>query len=180
MIQGDFTHCKTLEEFYTEISKTHQKAHGKEYIAHHWKMMEVLPFCETYRELGVMQGATAACAVVAGISDIHLIDIDISRFLPYVSLFQNVDMLVTECNDLEVPDLYQVDFLLIDSLHTYKHVKAQLEVHSKFVKKYIMFHDTAAQKGVKLAVDEFLRANEDWKLIVHYPQNVGYSLIERK
>lgn len=180
MIQGDFTHCTTIEEFYKEISQTHRNAHGKEYTAHHSKMMEILPFCETYRELGVMQGATAACAVISGIKDIHLIDIDISRFLPYVPLFSEVDMLVTECDDLKVQNLYPVDFLLVDSLHTYRHVKAQLEVHANYVKKYIMFHDTAAQKDVKLAVDEFLRANEDWKLVLHYPENVGYSLIERK
>ena len=180
MIQGDFTHCTDIAQFYTEISNLHRDTHGIQYTAHHDEMFDILQQCESYRELGIMQGATAACAVLAGIKKLHLIDIEISRFLPYVPLFWDVDMLVTECDDLKVPDLYPVDFLLVDSLHTYKHVKAQLEVHSKFVNKYIMFHDTAAQKGVKQAVNEFLRANEDWKLVLHYPENVGYSLIERK
>ena len=77
MITVDLTHTKTLKDFYSEIKSAHQKAHGDLYVAHHDKMVELAAECVSYRELGVMQGATAAAVVLAGIRDIHLIDIKV-------------------------------------------------------------------------------------------------------
>ena len=89
MITVDLTHTKTLKDFYSEIKSAHQKAHGDLYVAHHDKMVELAAECVSYRELGVMQGATDAAVVLAGIRDIHLIDINMSRFKPYKHLFES-------------------------------------------------------------------------------------------
>ena len=181
MISGDFTHCTSLNQFHEEISSLHRKAHGEEYTAHHSEMFARLSNeCVSYRELGVNQGATAACAAIAGIKDLHLIDIDLKPFRPYEHLFEGYALKLYEGSDLEVPGLYPVDFLLIDSLHTYEHVKKQLTVHSPYVDQYILIHDSAAKLGIRRAVDEFVaESNDDWVLTLHYPKNVGYSLIER-
>lgn len=179
MIRSNFEHCKTIDQFYKEISRVHREAHGTDYTAHHNEMFSKLPECKSYRELGIMQGATAACAVVAGITDLHLIDLDISNFVPYSHLFRDIDLRVDECDDLKVSNLIPVDFLLIDSVHTYSHVKKQLELHPQYVNKYILFHDTEAQKGVKKAIDEFILSNSEWCIEKHFSKNVGYTLIKR-
>lgn len=70
--------------------------------------------------------------------------------------------------------------LLIDSRHTYQHCKKELQVHHKSVKKYIVFHDTAAKLDLKRAVDEFLKKHDEWELIESYEKNVGYTVIGRK
>jgi cephalosporin hydroxylase len=181
MITVDLTHIKTLKDFYSEIRSAHQKAHGDLYVAHHDKMVELATECVSYRELGVMQGATAAAVVLAGIRDIHLIDINMSRFKPYKHLFEShVDTfhVVAESSIKNNPlNDRPVDMLLIDSLHNASHVKDELRVHAPSVKKYILFHDTNSINAIRKVVDNFVKDNPQWKLIEHFSQNVGYSLI---
>jgi cephalosporin hydroxylase len=181
MITVNLTHIKTLKDFYSEIRSAHKKAHGDLYVAHHDKMMELATECTSYRELGVNQGATAAAVVLAGIRDIHLIDINMSRFKPYQPLFEShIDTfnIVAESSIKNNPlNDRPVDMLLIDSLHTANHVKAELRIHAPSVNKYIFFHDTHAHKSLRQVVDNFVKDNPQWKLIEHFNQNVGYSLI---
>ena len=181
MITVDLTHIKTLKDFYSEIRSAHQKAHGHLYVAHHNKMVELSAECVSYRELGVMQGATAAAMALAGIRDIHLIDINMNRFEPYKHLFDSyVDTfhVVAESSIKNNPlNDRPVDMLLIDSVHTANHVKAELRVHAPSVNKYILFHDTKSINAIRQVVDNFVKDNPQWKLIEHFSQNVGYSLI---
>ena len=181
MITVNLTHIKTLKDFYSEIRSAHKKAHGDLYVAHHDKMMELATECTSYRELGVNQGATAAAVVLAGIRDIHLIDINMSKFEPYKHLFEShVDTfnVVAESSIKNNPlNDRPVDMLLIDSLHNASHVKDELRVHAPSVKKYILFHDTNSINAIRKVVDNFVKDNPQWKLIEHFSQNVGYSLI---
>ena len=105
------------------------------------ELTRIAYFLQYYRELGVNQGATAAAVVLAGIRDIHLIDINMSRFKPYKHLFEShVDTfhVVAESSIKNNPlNDRPVDMLLIDSLHTANHVKAELRIHAPSVNKYI-------------------------------------------
>lgn len=87
--------------------------------------------------------------------------------------------------DLEIE---QTDFLFIDSLHTYKQVKGELK-QSKFVNKYIGFHDTFSQgqesldipntKGINFAINEFLEENTEWTVVYEVFFNHGLVILEK-
>ena len=80
------------------------------------------------------------------------------------------------------------DVLLVDSYHSYDQVVQELALHSHKVKKYIFFHDTTlfgdrgqgGEKGVWLAIDEFLSTHPEWQLVERKTNNNGMTLIERK
>ena len=182
MITLDLTHAETLEQFYSEIRTAHKTAHGDLYVAHHDRIAELAADCESYRELGVMQGATAACVALAGVRNIHLVDIVLDRFKPYQHLFEShTDTLTlyegSSTNPLSSSSV--VDMMLIDTLHKPEHVRAELVTHASNVNKYIVFHDTTAVKSLQREVDSFVTFNRSWRLVEHFTQNVGYSLIER-
>lgn len=185
MITADFTYCKTLTEFYEEIRMCHENAHGHEYTDHHREMRRL--FLEegisSYRELGIMQGATAACAAVYGAKKLHLIDIDVSRFTPYFPLFKNIDIVVSKASshDFNVNKLEDVDLLLIDTLHNAKHVEKELNIFAPSTRKYIILHDTYAVESIqKMIENSWLPNNPEWKLAKYHKRNVGYTLLERK
>lgn len=184
MIRLKETKFSDITQFYTDIKASHITAHGVEYTAHHYEIFNCASECTSYRELGVMQGATAAAAVVAGYKNIHLIDIDLSEFTPYAYLFEASDADVYSEQKSSINfgahELSRVDFLLIDSLHAAKHLKLELAIHASKVNKYILFHDTLTKKSLQRVIEKFISDNvEQWQLVEYYQKNVGYTLIKR-
>ena len=55
MINAELDYVKTLPEFYTEIRKQHEEAHGHDYCWQHDAMQECMKVCDTYRELGTQR-----------------------------------------------------------------------------------------------------------------------------
>ena len=47
-------------------------------------------------------------------------------------------------NTLEIEPIEYCDMLFIDTLHTYKQLRDELERHGMRAAKYLVFHDTAA------------------------------------
>ena len=90
MIKGDFTYCINLSQFNRDIRILQEDHHGKGYTNHHDEIRRLAPECNSYRELGVMQGATSAQAAVVGILDQQLIDIDDYQWTPYKKLWDNM------------------------------------------------------------------------------------------
>jgi len=107
----------------------------------------------------------------------------------------NVDFSFTQANVLDV-EIEQTDLLFIDTWHAYKQLKAELKLHSSKVNKYIIFHDTTTfaykdeksyeflgsewigdQKGIWLAIQEFLQDNPQWQLIERFHNNNGLTVI---
>lgn len=88
-------------------------------------------------------------------------------------------------------DIGLCDLLFIDSHHTYKHLMDELNTHSISVCKYIVVHDTTrfahagtaetknGSKGLWDAIEEFLAANKDWKLLLRLTNNNGLTVLER-
>lgn len=81
-----------------------------------------------------------------------------------------------------------VDLLFIDTNHVYSHLKAELNVHSPFVKKYIIMHDTTScgevdgngnRPGIWQAVEEFLLENSEWALEEKVEYNNGLTVLKR-
>lgn len=181
MITSDFTHCTSLVSFYNEIRECHEKAHGTEYTAHHMEIYKCFTerSCKTYRELGVMQGATAACAELAGAEKLELIDIDLSRFRPYQHLFSKAKAI--ECSSLRpIKPIENTDVLLIDTVHSPVQVRSELTVFSPYTSRYIILHDTAAVPSIQHMIEkQWLPKNKSWQLVEYFTKNVGYTLLKR-
>ena len=62
MINAELGHVKTLEEFYSEIRRQQEEAHGDDYCEQHDAIKKYMKYCDSYKELGTHQGGTAACA----------------------------------------------------------------------------------------------------------------------
>ena len=60
MINSELGHVTTMEEFNSEIIRQQEEAHGKDYCAIHKAIKKYMKECDSYKELGTHQGATAA------------------------------------------------------------------------------------------------------------------------
>jgi hypothetical protein len=103
--------------------------------------------------------------------------------------------------------LPMVDMLFIDTTHHYGLLMKELEHHHKRVKKYIVMHNTEIDKdlseivrmcyyydidelqkeysikdlvtGLGPAIEDFLKAHQDWKVLKHLPNNNGLTILAR-
>jgi hypothetical protein len=85
-------------------------------------------------------------------------------------------------------DIGPVDLLLIDSLHTYEHLSNELRIHAKNVSRWIILHDTEtfgqtdqtySGRGLWPAIEEFLQANPEWKILHRYTNCHGLTVLSR-
>jgi len=90
-----------------------------------------------------------------------------------------------DCLELIEP----VDFLFIDSEHTYEQTHRELQMHSEQVRKWIGFHDTFWELSTQLvegpswplwrAINELLDTSK-WHVILNRLNCNGLTIIERK
>ena len=82
----------------------------------------------------------------------------------------------------------ETDLLFIDTLHNYAQLRSELAKHSGQVRRYIVLHDTETfgfkdelglGPGLQQAIDEFLAANNSWRLRNKYTNNNGLTVLER-
>jgi hypothetical protein len=109
----------------------------------------------------------------------------------------NLNFKFIQANVLDI-EIEETDLLFLDTWHAYKQLKAELELHSSKVKKYIVFHDTTTYAnidetnyeelgpewkaegiGIWKAIEEFLQNNPQWKLEKRYMNNNGLTIIKR-
>jgi hypothetical protein len=99
-------------------------------------------------------------------------------------------------------EIEETDLLFIDTWHVYEQLKEELRLHAPKVNKYIAFHDIetfgavgegypdmdpnhptrdklSSQGGIRLAIDEFLEANNNWKIVYETKDNNGLMIIEK-
>lgn len=89
-------------------------------------------------------------------------------------------------------DIDETDLLFIDTLHNYNQLKGELDKHSHKVRKWIIMHDTTtfgingesyegkSERGLWLAVEEFLKDNTDWILHKRWTNNNGLTILKKK
>jgi hypothetical protein len=194
-------HCKTLQEFYDTLYRAHESSEGKGYCDHHHTMEEYLTDCESYREFGVLQGATAAKAGLCDVKYIQAVDVILSRFSPYSHLFEQegIELELHESSTVPHPvefkgkkytmteavaNLKPVDFMLIDDIHEHDHVLEELILHSHSVKKYIMLHDTykiekKVNDSLHQAALKFCEQSGEWTVEKYSKVTVGHTLLKR-
>lgn len=185
MISGDFSHCQDFDQFHNEILQLHAKAHGASYLDVHLEISRYVSSYETYRELGVNQGATAATALSFIPSSMKIYDINLKNFEPHRKFFEDeakklgIHFEAHEKSSLDPSTAEYVDVLYIDTLHTRDHLMKELELHHEFVRQAIICHDTYAKPEMHKGILEFLEKNPEWVLVRYHQYNVGYTTIER-
>ena len=194
MEKGDFTHCKTLPEFYDEITEFLKGAHGKNYVANHAALNrcidDVGKGC-VVKEIGVNQGSSLAAMVLNPNTSRSMgIDILPKNIAPYHRLFDEYCKSVGSTwalyggDSLKTPAIdVPCDVLHIDGQHRFDYVYNELTIYSKNVSSYMVLHDTAHPKnpGVFKALNRFLEEDRDFVWVVHedcteYP---GHTVLRR-
>lgn len=179
MIQAKIT-ADTLEGFYSQILEQQLKAHGADYCNQHNAIREHVKG-KVYRELGTHQGATAACAFLGGATSVTMVDIKHNLIRPNFHLFEayakehNVGIELIEKNSADKSTVGECDVLLIDSLHTPKHLKIELSIHAESVREHIILHDTFTKRGLFKVASNLA----GWKVLVDEQINVGYMVLGR-
>lgn len=112
---------------------------------------------------------------------------------------------ITE-NDLNIT-MTDFSMIFIDTWHIYGHLKRELNKMHSYAKKYIVMHDTEIDKihgesircnwnitqqslesgypeeeircGLGKAIDEFLTEHPEWKIMTHFTNNNGLTVLER-
>jgi len=117
------------------------------------------------------------------------------RYAGMDCLYYGVDVLKTE--------IEETDFLFIDTFHCYEQLRQELALHASKVRKYIAFHDTTlygengegfpqmdpnhpvrqnnmdCSGGIRKAIDEFMDANKEWKIVHESKDNNGIIIIRK-
>lgn len=189
MINAKLDHVKTLPEFYSEIRKQHEEAHGHDYCWQHDAMQKLMNECESYKELGTHQGASAAAACLTNPNKVTLVDIDLNRWRPFEKLFtdycaeHNIEFLAQELSSTAPLAVSRVDLLLIDSNHQPAHLIQELKLHGNHVNKYIVLHDTSRLFGkpderLYQVAEQFCSGITPWIIRFREKANVGYTVLQ--
>jgi len=159
--------------------------------------------CNTITEMGVRWGSSTIAFLNSDAEEIISYDIVTNKDI------QKIENIVKEtkinhkfiiADSLKI-DIKETDLLFIDTLHTYNQLLNELNLHSKNVKKYIILHDTTtfARKdekiyphasnivkkekinkvGLRTAMEDFLKNNNDWKIEKDYKNNNGLTILKR-
>jgi hypothetical protein len=96
----------------------------------------------------------------------------------------NYDFILGDTTQIEIEE---TDFLFIDTYHVYQQLKTELNLHSKYVKKFIALHDTTTWGlvgedgglGLWKAVEEFLDKNKEWSICEKIDYNNGLTILKR-
>lgn len=161
--------------------------------------------CEHITEMGVRWVSSTWPLLLSSPKKMISYDIkklkDIDEVLTLCSEY-NIDYQFIE-DDVLVCEIENTDLLFIDTLHTYNQLTMELDKHSENVKKYIILHDTESfgrideilyphvsfiiknkeknKCGLMTAVEDFLisEKGKNWKILTHYKNNNGLTILER-
>jgi cephalosporin hydroxylase len=146
--------------------------------------------CTHVTEFGTRWG-TSIRAFVTTNAIVRAYDIELyAEALAVVNLAMAAgkDVQLIKGSTLDIIDLPETDMILIDTLHTYDQVKAELQLHGNRSRKYLCFHDTElfadiaedhVSKGIWPAIEEFMTENPHWKLLERRRNNNGMTVLAR-
>jgi hypothetical protein len=181
MIIGNFENCRTLAEFYQQASYFYAERYGISHLDYYKTIESLAKQIESYKELGSMQGVSAAAAIIGNpnLKFIEMIDITFKHLKKHKNLFLEFEgRLVFTQSDSTKCKINKVDMTFIDSLHKYKHLKKELQLHAPETKKFLMFHDTNL-RGIKKAITELVNTS-NWNYKIVNENGCGFIVLERK
>ncbi len=145
---------------------------------------------KTAIELGTRTGVSTAALLASGA---HVTSVDLEYHKT------DVDQLAWLCGEkflflhgdsLKVPIKDAYDLAFFDSLHTYAHLKAELERYEPRVGRYMIFHDTKlfrdnGEDGTKPGLHKAITRYTDaapykWKTVLDLDNCCGLMVLERQ
>jgi cephalosporin hydroxylase len=146
--------------------------------------------CNVVCEFGVADCTTTAAFLFARPKELHSYDIrrqDAVDRVERIAKAEGQHFEFHHASTLEV-EIPECDMLYVDDLHTYSHVKAELQKHAGKVRKYLAFHDTeccrdqsedATRPGIWQAIAEFLREHPEWRIVYTTEDYAGLAILGR-
>jgi hypothetical protein len=156
--------------------------------------------CETVVEMGVRTVVSTYAFLASSAKKVIGYDIETQpEVAECIEIAKNAgkDFVFIEADVLKT-EIEPVDFLFIDTFHTYSQLKAELALHASKAKKYIGFHDTTSfefvgeqsyasiahnamncGRGLWPAIEEFLAENPEWKIDLRITFNNGLTILKK-
>jgi hypothetical protein len=177
-----------VEEKFLELSK--EKSDINEHLI---VLRYYADQCGHVTELGVRRGVSTY-AFLASMAK-RVVSVDVNHPNDYGGSLQEIrdaaieaekDFTFILADDLSI-ELEPTDLLFVDTLHTYGHLKKELELHAWKASKYLVFHDTVQYEtvgvdggeGIMRAIQEFLTDHIEWKIKEVYTNNNGLIILDR-
>jgi predicted O-methyltransferase YrrM len=149
--------------------------------------------CDHVTEFGVRTGESTLAFLhgLRGKHDARLRSYDINDDYgvrqAYAPLTKT-DWVFVTASTLTIPKIEPTDLLFIDTLHSYTQVSQELALHGDQAKRWIAFHDTETfgtvgddrGEGINKAIQEFIAARPEWRVVYHTHRNNGLTVIERE
>lgn len=188
MITKKIHGATSLEDYYNKLVKMKDSVPKPiTNVEYHKVVTELMKECDSFTEFGMCQGPTLAAAMFTHPKKVRGYDITFEWFGLAKKFFEeyakqhNIDFKVFQKNTAACSEISETDMLHIDSKHTYKHAKEELNRHAHKVKKYILFHDTTLAPGIYKAIEEYIQnVDNSWKIIKKSEVGVGYTVIKRE
>lgn len=189
----------TLEGFY-EWSRSQPTAMGP----HMERLRALANGLDLAVEFGVKR-ASSSVALLLGAKRVISYDI---KDTPYAQHLKSIagdrwDYRLQDSRKATIPDC---DLLMVDSLHTYAQVKAELEAHAGKARRFLVFHDvltfgvigangeTGAHSwqqrpcqsvplehlGIRPAIDALMIRDPSWCIVASYTDSHGLLVLERR
>lgn len=146
--------------------------------------------CQHITEFGFRTGVSTVALLSGEPKRLVTYDIDPECEKVYQSLRPYVEKtdFTFKMEDTAKSEIEETDFLFIDSAHTYFQCRSELAQSGNKAKKFIGFHDTATfgeigenkkKPGLLSAINEFIKENPHWKVVVDNKNNNGLIVLER-
>jgi hypothetical protein len=202
---------KTFSQMYDFVCQK-----GSTFKQHAEAVKKIAQKCSSITELGV-QGMNSGIGLLYGLSesphslrsylgiDINFPPENILNKVRKMAEDSGINFTFKQISDLDFSILDPVDFLHIDTSHTYLHLTYELETFAPFVRSYILMHDTSdpygyrddsppkpeldfrypahinrKKRGLWIAIEDFLYEHSDWSLYERGLESPGYTIIKRK
>ena len=168
---------------------------------HLFDLKKLADNCTHVTEFGSRFGASTKAFLAAPVV-VRAYDLSIHE--PLMNLFKMArsvgrDVEYIQGNTLDI-FIEETDLLFIDTWHSQKQLRQELELHGNKARKYLAFHDThtygvrdeqtdwAANpnrkampgQGLLPAIIDFVIANPQWRFMMHKSNNNGLTVLERR
>jgi cephalosporin hydroxylase len=174
----------TVREIYE-----HHLATSPDIRGHLAFLRDLASSCDHVTEFGVRWGSSTSAFIDSGAA-FRGYDIEPTyqaNALFHAAATEGKDAKYIIMSSLDAHDMEETDLLLIDSLHTYAHAKAELDMHHRRVRRYIVFHDTETfgqrgedgGPGLWPAVEEFMADHPEWTIRNRFYHDNGLTVLER-
>jgi cephalosporin hydroxylase len=181
--------ASTLEELLDKFIQEYDKANGSpEWYTEILK--KYTSGLNTVTEFGTWNGVSTICFAIANVKKIISCDINFERvdrkLITKLCNDRGIEIEFVAQNSVSGTKEFPADFVFLDTLHNYEHVKKEIERRGESAQKYLAVHDTNyppprknPTKLVRDAVYEFLDGHKDFELELEDRTETGIMILKR-